>query len=82
MVRTQVQLTEAQVRTLKRIAADRGISVAALIREGVDLVVHRPGTPDLEQQRQRARAVAGRFRSTVSDLATEHDRYLPDAYAE
>lgn len=82
MVRTQVQLTEAQMRTLKGLAADRGTSVASLVREGVDLLVQAAATPDPEQRRQRARAVAGRFRSKVSDLATEHDRYLRDAYAE
>lgn len=70
------------MRTLKRLAADRGISVASLIRQGVDLLVQAAATPDHEQQRQRARAVAGLFRSGVSDLAAEHDQYLRDAYAE
>jgi len=29
-----------------------------------------------DEVRERALAVVGRFRSGVSDLATEHDRYL------
>jgi predicted DNA-binding ribbon-helix-helix protein len=35
MVRTQVQLSEAQVRALKQIAAERGVSVAELIRQSL-----------------------------------------------
>lgn len=82
MVRTQVQITEVQMRTLRRLAADRGVSVAALIREGVELLVRAAERPDDKRQRERALAVAGRFRSGRADLAAEHDRYLEDAYAE
>lgn len=35
MVRTQVQLTEAQIRALKRLETDRGVSMAELIRQSV-----------------------------------------------
>lgn len=82
MIRTQVQLTEAQARALKRLAADRGVPVALLIREGVDLLVRTAGAMDDEERRRRAIAAAGRFRSGRPDLASEHDRYLRDAYAK
>jgi hypothetical protein len=36
MIRTQIQLTEEQARRLKAMAAERGTSVAELIRQGVD----------------------------------------------
>jgi Arc/MetJ-type ribon-helix-helix transcriptional regulator len=45
------------------------------------------GTPDPgamidpEERRRRAIAAAGRFRSGVTDLAANHDRYLEDSYA-
>jgi 16S rRNA U516 pseudouridylate synthase RsuA-like enzyme len=80
MVRTQVQLTEAQMRTLKRLAAERGVSVADLVRQSVDLFVRSVGAVDDQEQRQRALAVVGRFRSGRGDLAAEHDRYLDEAY--
>lgn len=35
-----------------------------------------------EQARQRAIAIAGKFRSDVTDLSTQHDRYLAEAFAE
>lgn len=79
MIRTQVQFTEAQMRKLKRLAAERGVSVAALIREAIDLLVR--GAPEGEaDRRQRALRAAGRFRSGRTDLATEHDRYLDDTF--
>ena len=82
MVRTQVQLNETQMRTLKRLATDRGVSVAALIRQSVDLLVRSAGLVDDEEQRRRALAVVGRFHSGRGDLSTEHDRYLQEAYRE
>lgn len=81
MIRTQVQFTDAQMRKLKRLAAERGVSVAALIREGVDLLVRGALEGGEAGRRQRALAAAGRFRSDRTDLATEHDRYLDDAFA-
>lgn len=82
MVRTQIQLTDAQLRLLKRLATDRGVSVATLIRESVDRFVRSAGPVDDEEQRRRALAAAGRFHSGRSDLAAEHDRYLEEAYRQ
>jgi len=79
MIRTQVQLTEEQAQRLRGIAARRGISVAALIREGVERVLEED-QPD--RQRERALAVVGRFASGRRDVSTEHDRHLGEAYAE
>lgn len=80
MIRTQVQLTEAHMRMLKRLAAERGVSLATLIREGVDLLMRRASVVDEEEHRRRALAAAGRFHSGHSDLAAEHDRHLGEAY--
>ena len=80
MIRTQVQLTEAQVRQLRELAIERGSSVADLVRHSVDLFVRSVGLVEDEELRRRALAAVGRFRSGQSDLATEHDRYLPEAY--
>ncbi len=35
---------------------------------------------DPEEQRQRAIAAAGRFRSGIKDLSSQHDKHLEDSY--
>lgn len=75
MIRTQIQLTDEQARALRRIAASRGVSMAALLREIVDAAL-APRAAQLE----RASAAVGRFRSGVSHVSREHDRELEDAY--
>jgi hypothetical protein len=79
MIRTQIQLTEEQLRRLKALAAARGLSVAELIRQSVDTVASA-GAVDAQTRRQRAIAVAGRFRSGKRDVSAEHDRYLAEAW--
>jgi hypothetical protein len=37
-------------------------------------------TPTREELKSRALAVSGRFRSGLTDLSTEHDRYLEEAF--
>lgn len=76
MVRTQIQLTEEQARALKRLAAERGVSMAELVREGVDEVLH-----DVEGQRrwERLMSTAGIGRGGGGNVAEEHDRYLAEA---
>ena len=80
MVRTQIQLTEAQARALKEMAVYRKTSMADLVREAVDQLLSAAG-PSQQELRVRARSAAGRFRSGLPDLATNHDRYLAEAYA-
>jgi Arc/MetJ-type ribon-helix-helix transcriptional regulator len=76
MVRTQIQLREDQVRRLKRRAAQRGVSMAELIREAVDRSL---ASDDLEARWQRALSVAGKFRSGRSDISENHDEYFVEA---
>jgi Arc/MetJ-type ribon-helix-helix transcriptional regulator len=78
--RTQVQLTESQVRALKDLAADQNKSVAELIRQAVDILLQRSGKVDREEQKRRAIAAAGRFHSGLADVSTRHDEYLSEAY--
>jgi hypothetical protein len=82
MVRTQAQLTERQLRELRDLAAKRGVSVAALIREGVDLLLERRGEPSREELIRRAQSAVGLFSSGIPDLARNHDKYLAEAYEE
>lgn len=82
MVRMQIQFTEAQAQALKRAAADRGISVAALAREAVDRLLIESGDSTSRQARERALAIMGRFRSDRTDVAENHDRYVAEAYGD
>ena len=82
MIRTQIQLKEEQVRVLKKLAAARGVSMAELIRQSVDALIRSStgiGISD-EERRRRAIAAAGRFRSGTSDVSSEHDRHLVEAF--
>ena len=82
MVRTQIQLTEEQVCRLKAMAAEQGVSMAELIRRGVDALL-TVGTPGCRAERERrALAASGRFRSGLTDIAQNHDRYLAEIYAD
>jgi len=76
-VRTQVQLTEQQAIRLRRTAAERGVSMAALIREAVDSVV---ADEDRDARWERAVAAIGCGSSGLTDVGSEHDRYLERAY--
>jgi hypothetical protein len=80
MVRTQIQLTERQTQRLKALAKERGVSMAELIRESVDKLLESPAVIDREERKRRAIAVAGRFRSGLTDLGVNHDEYLAEAY--
>jgi hypothetical protein len=75
MIRTQVSLTEDQMRRLRREARRRHVSLAAVIRDAVDRVV-----PD-EDARRRDRvdsllAAAGSTASGTGLVARDHDAEL------
>ena len=82
MVRTQIQLTEAQVSALQAMASSRKMSMAKLIRTAVDSLVQREGRTSREAAVARAKSLAGRFHSGTNDLSRNHDRYLAEAYGE
>lgn len=82
MVRTQIQLTEEQSRALKSLASQRNVSVAELIRQSVDSLIRSSAGLSDEERRRRAIAAAGKFRSGQMNIATHHDDYLAEAYAQ
>ena len=82
MVRTQIQLSEDQIVALKRIAVAQHKSMAAVIRQAVDLFAKSGDATDRKQPRARALRAAGRFKSGVNDLAENHDDYLAEAFSE
>lgn len=80
MVRTQIQLTEVQARKIKRIAAERHVSMAEVIRESVDRYVHDELDADRDSRRERALKAIGSCSSGLKDLARRHDDHLAEAY--
>jgi Arc/MetJ-type ribon-helix-helix transcriptional regulator len=81
VVRTQIQLTEEQAEALRRLAHERRLSMAALIREAVDRLLD--GDDDRERWR-RALSVVGKYRDKegATDLGVNHDKYLAEAYED
>ena len=75
MIRTQVSLTEDQMRRLRREAISRHVSLAAVIRDAVDRVV-----PDEDARRldlvETLLAAAGTAASGTGSVARDHDAVL------
>lgn len=76
MVRMQIQFTEAQSDVLRDVAADRGVSISAIVREAVEkAVVNGRYKPSRDELLKRSLAAAGRF-SSGGEAARRHDDYF------
>ena len=80
MRRTQIQLTEEQAEVLQKLARLKKLSIAEIIRRGINLYLQMLGTVTPDEWGKRAIAATGRFHSGVSDLSTKHDKYLLEDY--
>lgn len=78
----QIQFDEDQARELKRVAEERGVSVAALTREAVGRLLSERGELTRAERRALALDAMGRFAGDGSPVAVEHDRYLDEAYGD
>lgn len=67
----QVYLREDQVKVLRVIAERRGESLAALVRQGVDMLLD-----DLPADQDPLLDIVGLYDSSLGDLADNHDQYL------
>ena len=77
MARIQIELTDEQTSALEKLAKQRNMPLPDLIQESIaKFMVQGAPTRNLEL-RQRAMAVAARFRSGLGDLSRQHDGYLP-----
>lgn len=75
VIRTQISLTEEQMRRLRREARRRHVSLAAIVRDAVDQVV--PDEDDSRSDRiDDLLQVAGSAASGTGDVAREHDEVL------
>ena len=80
MVRTQIQLTEAQARAVKRAAMEEGTSAAEVIRRAVEMMAGARSKVSAQERVRRAFEIAGKFRSGKKDVSRKHDEYLAEAY--
>ena len=80
MIRTQVQFTESQMKALRQLSASTGMSIADLVRQGVDRYLSVQVALSSQERTERALRVVGKFRSGKKDVSAEHDRYLAEAF--
>jgi predicted transcriptional regulator len=77
MIRTQISISPEQARRLRHVAADRGVSIAHVVREAIEAYV--PDNQATKDARiRRALAAAGRFSSGLADVSERHDDYLTE----
>jgi hypothetical protein len=85
VIRLQIQFTERELAALRSEAAERHISVSAVVREAVDERLRRPRllpTPTREDLIERSLAAMGRFHSGLGDVSARHDEYFADSIPE
>ena len=78
LIRTQIQLTPQQMSGLQQLAVKRKVSMAELVRQGVDHILQEADR-ERAKQIERALAAVGRFQSDASDVSTRHDDYFVEA---
>jgi hypothetical protein len=80
MVRMQIQFTEAQSQRLREEAAERGVSLSAVVRQAVaDSLVAGRYKPSRDELIRRSLAAMGRFHSGTGDVSSRHDEYFADS---
>lgn len=73
MIRTQISVTEEQLRRARAEAQRRGVSVAELLRQGLERVLDDAGRAEI---RERAKQSTGGFRSGHRRTSEDHDEAL------
>jgi hypothetical protein len=79
MVRMQIQFTEEEVEALRRAAAQRHLSISAVVRKAVDDSLVTSAKPSREELVRRSLAAMGRFHSGTGDVSARHDEYFADS---
>ncbi|MBE3074117.1 MAG: CopG family transcriptional regulator [Actinobacteria bacterium] len=82
MVRTQIQLSEDEAEAVKKLARERSVSMAAVVRDAVDQYVRRESGVSLDERWQRSLAAVGGFHSGGANLSATHDDEFAAAASE
>lgn len=83
MVRTQIQLQEQQVRNIRKVIAKEHISMAHFIRRSIDVAIQEHnGSLRTETRREKALTAVGCLNDPATDLASNHDQHLAEAYTK
>lgn len=61
---------------LRAQAAREGVSISALVRRGVDLLIESEASVSRAKRVRRALEAVGRYSSGKRDVAARHDDYL------
>ncbi len=81
MERTQISLEPEQADRLRRLAGERGVSMAHLIREAVDRTYGGALAPPTRAELwERAMSAVGCGHSGLGDVSDRHDDYLDEIY--
>lgn len=83
MIRTQIQLEENQYNRLRQLVSDRGISMAAIIRQWIDEKLEdSDGETSRSAVNRGALLVCGKYEDPVGcdRVAEDHDDVLAGAY--
>lgn len=83
MKRMMVQVTEEQYRMLKEMSVEYKVSISELVREGVESVAKKGKRLSREERIRLAKSAIGFIKKGedpdgITDLATNHDKYLND----
>ena len=81
MERTQISLEPEQADRLRRLAAERGVSMAHLIREAVDRTHGSVLAPTRAELWARALSAVGCGHGDGGNVSENHDDYLDEIYA-
>jgi len=82
MERTQISLEPEQAERLRRLARERGVSMAHLIREAVDRTYGGVLAPPTRAELwERAMSAVGSGHGDGANVSEDHDRYLDEIYA-
>jgi len=83
MERTQISLEPAQAGLLRRLARERGVSMAHLIRDAVDVAYGSAVAPPTRGELwERAFSAVGIGTGDGAPVSADHDRYLDEILGE
>ncbi len=76
MSKTEIVLSDDEMKALQALADARNASVCQIVKEAIKPLLHPQRKKIAQEQKANAKAVAGKFRSGVNDLASNHDKYF------